>query len=207
MAKQPRFITEINGKQIAGKEGEVIRIEASYGIAVGHLLREQARAEEIQRRRPIDVEDRASVKRAMLAVEARLVEALWTLARLPGGGSGSGRCGIEYFHDAAERWASAVEKGWQQPMPRPARPSPRAIDAMHEPLEWLALLPKPQAMLVSVAAGTKRGDVERNISWRRVRSSLIETQTYSIGHLQHRYKAGIREIVARLTERAMLNRD
>lgn len=200
------IITIANGRELKGEEAKRIRIEASYGLKVAQHFSEQEREVERQRRRPMDVDDRPSIHRAMVAVEARIVEALWTLARLPGGGTGPGSCGIAYVQDAADRWANAVEKGWERAAPRPARPSPRAIDAMHEPLEWLSFLPKHQAMLISVAGGTKRGDVDRNISWSRVRKSLPAVADQSIRTLQHRYTGGIREIVARLTERAMIEK-
>lgn len=204
MGQPLRIVTELRGKTIADpKEAERIRIEASYGLKAGRIIDAQAWAEEREKYRPLETPDRPSVQKAMLAVEGRIVEAVWTLARLPGGGSAKGSCGIAYIQDSADRWANAVEKGWEAPMPKPSRPSPRSIDAMYEPLEWLSLLPRPQAMLVSVAAGTKCGNVDRRVAWNRVRKSLLEAQTQSIRTLQRRYESGIREIVARLTEKAM----
>lgn len=200
MGQPLRIVTEFRGKLLTGPEAERVRIEASYGLQAGRIIEEQ---EFIARSRFVDVDDRTSIKRAMKAVESRIVEAVWTLARLPGGNGGSSSCGIAYIHDTADRWANAVEKGWETQLPRPARPSPRAIDAMYEPLEWLSFLPKPQAMLVSIAATTKRGDVERTVSWRRVRNSLVETQSLSVDTLQRRYGGGIRQIVACLTEKAL----
>lgn len=198
-----KIVTVVGRKELSGPEAERARIEASYGLKASQAIAEQHRSEQRARSRFVDVDDRVSVKRAMRAVEARIVEAVWTLARLPGGGNGSGSCGIAYIHDAADRWANAIEKGWEVPLPRPARPSPRAIDAMYEPLGWLSLLPRPQAMLVSVAATTKCGDVDRTVSWRRVRKSLAEAQTLSIDTLHRRYTGGIRAIVACLTEKAL----
>lgn len=206
MGQTLRIVTLVNGKELSGPEAERVRIEASYGLKAGMLIAALSHTEEREKFRPLDVEDRPSVKRAMLAVESRLVAALWTLARLPGGGSGQGSCGIAYIQEASDRWANAIEKGWEVPMPRPPRPSPRAIDAMYEPLEWLSLLPREQSMLVSVAGGTKRGDVDRRIAWARVRSSLPQTLGQSVRTLQRRYEGGIREIVAKLTERAMKER-
>lgn len=195
------IVTIVNGRELKGKEAERVRIEASYSIRAGNIIDAQAFERQREHHRPVDVEDRCSVKRAMTAVETKLVEALWTMARLPNGGSG-GTCGIAYIQEASDRWANAIERGWERAMPRPPCPSPRAIDAMHEPLGWLALLPREQSMLVSVAGGTKRGDVDRNIAWNRVRSSLPQTAGQSIRTLQRRYEGGIREIVARLTDRA-----
>lgn len=198
------IVTIVNGRELKGPEAERVRIEASYGLKAVAIIGQQTF--EHQRSRFVDVDDRASIKRAMRAVESRIVEAVWTLARLPVSGGGSSSCGIAYIQDATDRWANAVEKGWEAPTPKPARPSPRAIDAMYEPLEWLSFLPRPQAMLVSTAATTKRGDVDRTVSWRRVRNSLLETHTLSIDTLQRRYNGGIREIVARLTEKALIEK-
>lgn len=198
-----RIVTIVNGKELSGSEAERVRIEASYGVQAGRIIDARNWAEERERFRPVEAPDRPSIQKAMLAVEGRIVEAVWTLARLPGGGSSKGSCGIAYIQEASDRWANAVEKGWELPMPRPPRPSPRAIDAMYEPLEWLAMLPREQSMIVSVAAGTKCGDVSRRVAWNRVRKSLPETLTQSIRTLQRRYEGGIREIVARLTERAI----
>lgn len=206
MGQPLRIITLVNGRELKGPEAERVRVEASYGIMAGKIIDDQHWEVHRERHRPTDIADRPSVKRAMLAVETRLVEALWTLARLPGGGSG-GSCGIAYIQDATDRWANAVERGWERAMPRPACPSGRAIDAMHEPLGWLALLPREQSMLVSVAGGTKRGDVDRNVSWGRVRSSLPQAASQTIRTLQRRYEGGIREIVSRLTERAMKDKN
>lgn len=202
MGQALRIVTVVNGKELSGPEAERARIEASYGLKAGTIIA-QSYSEERERFRLAEAEDRPSIKRAMLAVETKLVAALWTLARLPDGGSSQGSCGIAYIQDATDRWANAVEKGWEVPMPRPARPSPRAIDQMYEPLEWLSLLPREQAMLVSTAGGTKRGDVERRVAWNRVRSSLPQIAGQSIRTLQRRYEGGIRQIVAKLTERAI----
>lgn len=206
MARQPRIVTLLNGKEIGGKEAERVRIEASYWVQAGTIVNGRAELVEREKYRPLDVSDRPSVRRAMLAVETQLVAALWTLARLPGGGGSSGSCGLAYIQDATDRWANAVEKGWERTMPRPPVPSGRAIDAMHVPLGWLSLLPKDQAQLVSVAGGTKRGDVDRNVSWSRVRCSLPQTCGQTVRTLQRRYEGGIREIVAKLTESALTNR-
>lgn len=204
MGQAFRIVTELRGKIIDDpKDAERIRIQASYGLQAGYIIDAQNWVEEREKYHPSDIQDRPSIKRAMKAVETRIVEAVWTLARLPDSDSGPRSCGIAYIQEPSDRWANAVEKGWEAPVPRPSRPSPRAIDAMYQPLEWLSLLHRPQALLVSVAAGTKCGDVERRIVWNRVRKSLPESQTQSIRTLQRRYESGIREIVAKLTEKAM----
>jgi hypothetical protein len=56
-----------------------------------------------------------------------------------------------------------------------------------------------QAKLLTTAAGTKRGDMEANIKWERVKRMLprlvgLETRT-----LQRRYERALRIIVAELT--------
>ena len=193
-----QIVTVERGKEVTGDKAERLRFEATIGHRVTDIMERQERG----RFRPLDAPDRDSVKRAMEAVERNLVQALWTLARLPGGGSGGGSCGIAYIQDPGDRFSNAVANGgkWEDVAPRPPLPSARSIDAMSEPLDWLTWLPVEQGKLVSTAAATKRGDVERNVSWGRVRAALPQTQSQTIRTLQRRYEDGIRSIVARLTE-------
>lgn len=191
-----KIITMARGKVLVGEEARLARLEAAIAIQATRILD----AEEEARRRLPDAPDRGSVRRAMTAVETRIVEALWVLARLPGGQRG-GSCGLAYIQETTDRFANAVANGgkWEEIVPRPSLPSARAIDAMDEPMEWLTWLPREDSKLISVAAGTKRGDVERNVSWGRVRAALPQTQTQTVRTLQRRYDSGIRTIAGRLT--------
>lgn len=198
MGQALKMVTLVNGKEIKGPEAERVRIEASYMVTAGRMIRQESYAEEREKYRPADVDDRPSIKRAMIAVETRLVAALWTLARLPSGGSGGGSCGIAYIQDASDRWGNAIERGWDALPPRPPAPSGRAIDAMHEPLDWLRILRPDQADLVRAAAESKRGEAERNVTWGRVRNILPWAQSISVRRLQRMYEAGIRAIATEL---------
>lgn len=190
------IVTIVGGKELPKEQARLVRLEASISLQVARHFDEKER----ERYRPIDAPDRLSVSKAMDAVEARLVAALWTLARLPGGSSG-GQCGLAYIQEESDRFSNAVANGgkWEEARPRPPIPSGRAIDAMDEPLRWLSFLERDHAQLVSTAAGTKRGDPTRHVSWGRVRLALPSVGGQSIRTLQRRYDGGIRAIVAQLT--------
>lgn len=145
--------------------------------------------------RPLRVHDRPSIKRALDAVEARLVEATWVLFRLPGDRRPSGVCWPEYPEERRDRWGRAVENEgrWEHIRIRPAIPSSREIDRMLPTLDWLSSLPRDQARIVFAAAMSKRGEAKRNVSWRRVREWTQET-SLSIRSLQLRYIDGLRAI-------------
>lgn len=195
-------VTEFRGRQVMGEAGERLRREAAVGVAVTRILNKGG-----TRERPVDAPDRDSLKRAMAAVEARLVEALWTLARLPMGRGPGGptQHGLDYIQDQATLFANAVAAGgkYEQPGLRPPRPSARAIDAMHEPLSWITtdFLPRDRCMLVMTAASLKRGDPARNVNWARVVERLPELKALSVRTLQTRYQDGLRAIVAELAGR------
>lgn len=145
--------------------------------------------------RPLCVHDRPSIKRALDAVEARLVEATWTLFRMPGDQRPRGVFWPEYPEERRDRWGRAVENEgrWDHIRIRPAVPSSREIDRMLPTLDWLNTLPRDQARVVFAAALSKRGEVKRNVSWRRVREWTQET-ALSIRSLQLRYVDGLRMI-------------
>ncbi len=198
-----KVVTEFRGRQVMGEAGERLRREAAVGVEVTRILEFGRGARE----RPVDAPDRDALKRAMVAVEARLVEALWTLARLPMGRGPGGptQHGLDYIQDQATLFANAVAAGgkWEQPGLRPPRPSARAIDAMHEPLSWITtdFLPRDRCMLVMTAASLKRGDPARNVNWGRVVERLPELRTLSVRRLQQRYQDGLRAIVSELVRR------
>jgi hypothetical protein len=197
-----RVVTIERGREVEAKRAQALRIEVSYAVRAGTILAEQER----QLRRPVDAPERASVRRAMEAVEGQIVRALWTLARLPDRNPfGNGRCGLDYVQDREERFANAVANGgkWDHARPKPPLPSSRAIDAMDGPLEWLSYLSREHAKLVSTAAATKRGDPARSVSWARVRDSLPDARTLTIRTLQRRYEDGIRIILGHLSTQQM----
>lgn len=190
-------VYELNGREIPKAEGQVIALEACRSIR-------QRQEERLNRRvkRLSHCPERTSVAKAMFAVEQRLVEALWTLARLPNDkviGFAS-RNGVGYLDERADLYANAVANGgWLTVPPRPAPPSARAIDAMYEPLEWLRHLERAQAKLLTEGAMSRRGDMANLIKWSRIRKKM-EMEHLSIRTLQRRYDQAIRDIVTHLTE-------
>lgn len=169
-------------------EAEVARAQALAAV------RGNAEAER-SALRPIRVHDRPSVKRALDVVEARLVEATWTLYRLPGEQRPRGVFWPDYPEERRDRWGRAVENEgrWDHIRVRPAVPSSREIDRMLPTLDWLNSLPRDQARIVFAAAMSKRGEARRNVSWRRVREWTQET-ALSVRSLQLRYVDGLRAI-------------
>jgi len=100
-------------------------------------------------------------------IEERLVEAAWTLARLPDRERawiyGQTRHGMDYVNERSDD-----EDAVPRPM-RPAAPSPGAISRWSEALDWLRCLSPEQARLVFGAVLSRRGDMARRISWEKVR--------------------------------------
>lgn len=193
-----QIITIENGRQIEDVEqARLARQTAMAGAMATHMLARPMRV--------ADAPDRPSIRAALSSVETRIVEAVWTLSRLPDRDTrfvyGNGRCGLEYMQEFNDRFANAVADGgkWDQAPPRPSPPSSRAIDRMDDPLDWINWLPEAQGRLVTVAATTKRGDASRHVSWNRVRSALPSCAGLSIRSLQRRYDDGLRKILERLT--------
>lgn len=196
--KRMRMVTIHGSKTLEGAEAVALRLAASRSILE---KAEVARANRQAARLP-HAPERQSVQKAMLLVEHRIVEALWTLARLPNdrGIGFARRNGVGYLDERADQYANAVQNGgWLTVPPRPAPPSAKAIDAMHEPLEWLRLIPRENARLLTIGAQSKRGDVGRNISWPRVRASHPELEGLSTRTCRRRYSDALRAIVAELT--------
>jgi hypothetical protein len=185
------------GQRVLGhEEAAAVRLELS-----NQFRRRQEQQLERRTRRVTHVPERLSVAKAMFSVEQRLVEALWTLARLPNdrGIGFAQRNGVGYLDERADLYANAVANGgWLTVAPRPAPPSARAIDAMHEPLDWLRMLDRAQARLLTEGAMSRRGDMANPVRWSKIRKKL-EMEHLTVRTLQRRYEAAVRAIVAELT--------
>lgn len=196
---------EFRGRELDPEDGRRIVAEAVAGHRATAILA-RLTGEETP-----DTPDAEWLRRIMAAVEARIVEALWTLALTPGdrGPGWPSRHGPDYTQDFRDVFANAVAAGgkWEQPQVRPPKPSSKAIDAMHEPLGWLmprevgGVLENLARNLVLVAAATKRGETGRNVAWARVVAAMPELTAWSVSTLRRRYEAGLREIVAELVRR------
>lgn len=189
--------TLYGSRSLTGEDARTLRVEVSRSMRQRAEQR-YGRAE----RRLADAPERLSIRRAMLSVEQRLVEALWTLARLPNerGIGFARRNGLDYTMEKEDKWGAAVAGGgWLSQEPRPAPPSAHAIDAMHEPLDWLRYLDRERARILTLGAQYKRGDLARNIGWSRIRERNKELRDYSARYLARQYHSALRTIVAELT--------
>lgn len=205
------IITIANGRELKGPEAEKLRIEAGFGVRANHMIETQEWAEERRRHEPKHIDDRDGVKAAMLAVENRLVEAMWVLARLPNHGAKgfSSRNGVAYLLERAEIYANAVANGgeWDKPVNKPERPNPKSIDAMYEPLGWLAWLGRIEGKMLAAATTSKRGKIGAHVSWRWVKTQVPELAEVAVRTLQWRYSAALRSLVAELSIREAMKRD
>lgn len=191
-SKAPRIVAVQGSKVVSGAEAKSVVIEAS------RVFRQRAE-ERLNRRlkRLPACPERLSVAKAMFAVEQRIVEALWTLARLPSdrGIGYASRNGVGYLDERADLYANAVAAGgWLTVPPKPAPPSGRAIDAMHEPLDWLRHLDRAQAKLLTEGAMSRRGDMANPVRWSRIRKKL-EMEHVTIRTMQRRYKQALRDLI------------
>lgn len=189
--------TEYGSQVLTGQAAMALRISVSERMGARALVRRQERAMQRHDGSP----ERQSVAIAMLAVEERIVKALWTLARLPNdkGIGFASRNGVGYLEERADIYANAVAAGgWLTTAPRPAPPSARSIDAMHEPLEWMRCLERSQAKLLTEGAMSRRGDMADPVRWSRIRKKL-EMEHLTIRTLQRRYEQALRDIVSHLT--------
>lgn len=187
-----RVAYEFRGKPVPKEQGKALAVAASLSI------RERTEARLNRRVKRLNgCPERMSVAKAMFAVEQRIVEALWTLARLPNdrGIGFASRNGVGYLDERADLYANAVAAGgWLTVPPKPAPPSARAIDGMYEPLEWLRHLERSQAKLVSEAAMSRRGDMANPIRWSRIREKMKIELT--IRTMQRHYEQSIRDLIA-----------
>lgn len=191
-----RMVAIVRSRTVSGDEAKAVALEASRSFR-------QRQEERFDRRvcRFSHSPERLSVAKAMFAVEQRIVEALWTLARLPNdrGIGFASRNGVGYLDERADLYANAVAAGgWLTTAPRPAPPSAKAIDAMHEPLEWMRQLERSTAKLLTEGAMSRRGDMANPVRWSRIRKKL-EMEHLSIRTVQRRYEQALRDIVSQLT--------
>jgi hypothetical protein len=192
-----RIQYEFNGKPVPRDQGKALAVAASLS------MRERAEARLNRRVKRLNgCPERMSIAKAMFAVEQRIVEALWTLARLPNdrGIGFASRNGVGYLDERADLYANAVAAGgWLTTAPKPAPPSAKAIDAMYEPLDWLRHLDRKQAKLLTAGATYRRGDIARPISWARIRAKVPEYAALPVRTLQRRYEQALRDVVSHLT--------
>lgn len=189
-----RMVTIVGSKTYTGAEATALRVDVSRRMASRHEAKLARRTERLAH-----CPERLSVAKAMFAVEQRIVEALWTLARLPNdrGIGFASRNGVGYLDERADLYANAVAAGgWLTVPPRPSPPSARAIDTMHEPLEWLRLLEREQAKLLSEGATYRRGDMANNINWNRLKARFPQYAGLTIRTVQRRYEQALRDLVA-----------
>lgn len=195
-----RQVTVMGSRTLSPEEAAAVRMEVSRSF---RQRQEQSFERRVQR--VAHCPERMSVAKAMFAVEQRLVEALWTLARLPNdrGVGFASRNGVGYLEERADLYANAVANGgWLTVPPKPAPPSAKAIDAMHEPLDWLRFLDRPIAKLLSEGAMSRCGDMANPVRWSRIRKKM-GLEHLTVRTLQRRYEGALRDIVAALTERRM----
>lgn len=192
-----RQVTVIGSRVLSADEASKVRAE----MTARFRLLQEAALEQRQRIPRLEASpDRASVAKAMLAVESRLVKAFWTIARLPGERlGGNGRCGLDYVPERGDwsGYADAAGGKWESVAPRPPIPSARDIDQAKEALDWLLLVPNEALRrIIVVGATAKRGDVGRGVPWPRLRHTL---GNYTERHLRNKYQEGLRTIVTELT--------
>lgn len=150
--------------------------------------------------------ERQSVAIAMLAVEEKIVGALWTIARQPLGAHApiaSSRCGIDYLHDRLDIhsiYTDAAGGKWDSIAPRPSLPSAREISLADRVQDWLLLIDDEGLRKILVyGATTKRGDAGRQVNWTRVRAMMPELNGVAMRSLNARYQEALRLVVAELT--------
>lgn len=191
------------------ENGRSVPKELHSAVLIGASERFHARydatrlARRLERAEHLPVE-RRSVARAMLAVETRIVEAYWVLGLstsnpLP---RESSRNGIGYLFEQSDqdaRYSDAASQNWQSVIPRPPVPSGREIDDADLALEWIRLLSREQAEIVSSGARSKRGDVNRRVNWIRVRAQMPKFLEWSAQRLRRSYADGIRQLAAQVT--------
>lgn len=198
MGQPLRIVTIVNGRELSGPEADRVRIEASYGLKAGAII-DQANA----RRRIVHFPERASISRAMRAIEGRLVHAFWVLGRSTRnpGPKNADRHGISYLFERADqdaRYKDAAAQNWESVSPLEPIPSGREIDASDQALEWLQLISRDEAEIVSAGARSKNGDAERRVNWMRVRLQMPQYSEWTSDRLRRTYFGGLRNIAAEI---------
>lgn len=189
-----KFAYELNGRPVPPEQGKALVLAAFGAMTPRETVRRSHRPETTERR---------SVAQAMLMVEIRLVKAFWILALstrnpLP---TAPQRHGLGYMFEQSDqdaRYADAASKNWASVSPKPALPSGKEIDAADEALDWLRLIDRCLAEIVSAGARSKRGDIGRRINWVRVRLQYPQLQALSSQRLRRSYQEGIRQLSARV---------
>lgn len=196
---KPRIVETVYGSRtLQGAEAEVLRLHVSRGMQERREWEDQLRA---LARRP-GPQEAPAMRVAMQAVEQRIVRGLWVIeiSEIGDGPRQQRQHGLGYMPEAVDRIGEAVAKGgWQAPSPRPPIPSSKEIDAAREAQRWIEWLDDGQARLLTVAAGTKRGDRQRRVNWDRVKAALRLPDATPLRTLQERYDRALRTIVAELT--------
>jgi len=201
MGARRKIAYEVNGKPVPAEVGHAVSVEASRSLRDRRelRLREEQSARLARARFRYEAPERNSIRRLADVVERRLVSALWTLSRLPSGARG-GSCGLNYIHTKEEIFAAAVDRGGFA-RPSMGSPTPKEIDAMHEPLSWLEWLPRDLAAIVRSAAESKEGREETNIAWGKVRAQVPSAAGLTVRTLQRRYDSGLHMMASELSFR------
>lgn len=191
-----------NGRAVPKERHSAVLIDASRRFEARYLQRRLERVKDRHRDSP----DRMSVAIAVLAVEEKIVTALWTIARQPLGKVAPlslGRCGIDYVHDRSDVhsiYADAAGGKWDTVAPRPSLPSAKDITEADKVQDWLLLIDDERMRKILVIGATsKRGDAGRRIPWPRLRPSLPEYKEITVRTLQRKYDEALRIIVTELT--------
>lgn len=197
-----RMITIHGSKVLHGAEGLAVRLQASAVMRARTPEPFNDRSSGVVIMPNIgEVPQRRSVERAIHAIEERLVKAFWVLGR-----STSNPCpitparhGLGYLFERADqeaRYQDAAGQNWESVSPRAPLPSGREIDASDVALDWLQLLDRERAEIVSAGARSKRGDVDRRVNWIRVRLQLPQFSEWSASRLRRAYQSGLSHIAA-----------
>lgn len=197
--RPPKLVVVHGGRELGSEEGKALSLSASERFRARQTERRVLRAEK-ENQAP----ERRSVAIAMLAVEARLVKAFWTIARQPAGTIApvaAARCGIDYLPDRGDLagYADAAGGKWHSIAPRAPIPSGKEIDQANEALDWLLFVDEVRRKVLVVGATSKRGDLGRQINWIRVKQAMPELVDLSRRTLNGRYREALRIIVNELT--------
>lgn len=192
-----------NGKAVPKEMRSSVLLDCSTRFRARQDQAQVARLERTMKRNQ-HAPERQSIAIAMLAVEQRLVEAFWTIARQPANRLGpaiTSRCGIDYIPERGDfnGYSDAAGGKWYSVAPRPPIPSGREIDRANEALDWLLFVDENRRKLLVAGATSKRGDMARIISWGRLREGMPELYGLTTRTLQGRYREALRIIVTELT--------